>query len=329
MITVLSIDGGGIRGLIPALVLHHLEEKTGCQTADLFDLIAGTSAGGLIALGLTVPEKSSDGDPDPRYSAQEIVDLFRERGGDIFSRSRWRTVTTAVGVREELYPHDDLVDVLTEYFGNQPVGDAVTDAMVSSYDIQNREPFFFMSWRSPDASVPMRRAGRATSAAPTYFEPAKVALGDQVRVLVDGGVFANNPAVSAYAEAEQRFPDEEIRIVSIGTGSSTHPISYDEAQDWGKYHWGLHLFDVIFDGNSDAADYQLRHVIGDRFERFQVPLETANDAMDDASPQNLKGLTQDAERMIELHQEDLAALSDRLDRSSGTSEGGEPNSQSP
>lgn len=310
MINVLSIDGGGIRGLIPALVLRHLEDDTGEPVADLFDLIVGTSAGGLIALGLTVPEGAGD-DSRPRYSAQEILNLFRERGADIFSRSRLDRVTSVV-LQEEKYPHDGLVEVLTDYFGNQPVGDVVTDAMVSAYDIQNREPFFFMSWRSPDETVPMRRAARATTAAPTYFEPAKVALGDRVRVLVDGGLFANNPGVSGYAEAEKRFPEEKIRVVSIGTGSSSRPISYDDARDWGKFGWGLHLFDLVFDGNSDAADYQLRHVLGDRFERFQVSLDAASDALDDASPRNLEGLATDAERLIEVHREELSALSDRL-----------------
>lgn len=310
MINVLSIDGGGIRGLIPALVLRHLEDDTGEPVADLFDLIVGTSAGGLIALGLTVPEDTG-GDSRPRYSAQEILNLFRERGADIFSRSRLDRVTSVV-LQEEKYPHDGLVEVLTDYFGNQPVGDVVTDAMVSAYDIQNREPFFFMSWRSPDETVPMRRAARATTAAPTYFEPAKVALGDRVRVLVDGGLFANNPGVSGYAEAEKRFPEEKIRVVSIGTGSSSRPISYDDARDWGKFGWGLHLFDLVFDGNSDAADYQLRHVLGDRFERFQVSLDAASDALDDASPRNLEGLATDAERLIEVHREELSALSDRL-----------------
>jgi patatin-like phospholipase/acyl hydrolase len=159
----------------------------------------------------------------------------------------------------------------------------------------------------------MRRAARATSAAPTYFEPANVTVGDQQRVLVDGGVFVNNPAVSTYAEAERHCPDETIRVVSIGTGSATEPIGYDEAQEWGKLGWAVETIDIVFDGVSDAADYQLRHVLGDRFERFQVPLGAASDAMDDASPENLEALLQDAERMMETQADALAALCNRLD----------------
>jgi hypothetical protein len=310
MINVLSIDGGGIRGLIPALVLQHIEDETSRPTAELFDLIAGTSTGGILALGVTLPQNGEES--GPRYSAEELADLYRERGSDIFDRSRWQQVTSVFGLADEKYDHSGLETVLDEYFGDQPMGDGLTDVMVSSYDIQAREPYFFMSWRDPDETVPMRRAARATSAAPTYFEPAKVTVGDRQRVLVDGGVFVNNPAVSAYAEAERHYPDETIRLVSIGTGSATEPIGYDESQEWGKVGWAVETIDIVFDGVSDAADYQLRHVLGDQFERFQVPLESANDAMDDASPENLEGLAQDADRMMETQADALSALCNRL-----------------
>jgi patatin-like phospholipase/acyl hydrolase len=315
MIDVLSIDGGGIRGLIPALVLRHIEEQTGRPTADLFDLIAGTSTGGILALGLTIPEEGAaveSEEASPRYSAEALASLYRERGGDIFDRSRWQRVTSVFGLADEKYDHAGLVSVLEEYFGDEPIGQAVTDVMVSAYDIQAREPFFFMNWRAPDDTVPMRRVARATTAAPTYFEPARVSVGSRQRVLVDGGVFANNPAVSAYAEARRQYPDEDIRVVSIGTGTSTEPIPYDEGQEWGKLGWAVETIDIVFDGVSDAADYQLRHILGDRFERFQGPLEAAADAMDDASPENVEALARDAERLMEVRREELAAVVDRL-----------------
>lgn len=312
MVHVLSLDGGGIRGLIPALVLQKIEDETGEPIAALFDLIAGTSTGGILALGLTMPEDGANGDPTPRYSAEKLAALYRERGPDIFDRSGWDKITSGFGLGDEKYPHAGLVEVLQDYFGDEPVGDALTDVMVSSYDIQSREPYFFMSWREPDDVVPMRRAARATSAAPTYFEPAPVSVGDEQRVLVDGGVFVNNPAVSAFAEADRRHPNEEVQVVSVGTGTATSPIEYDDAQEWGKAEWAVNIVDIVFDGVSDAADYQLRHVLGDRFKRFQVPLEEANDEMDDASSENLKRLTEDAERMVEVQEDELMALCDRL-----------------
>lgn len=313
MINVLSIDGGGIRGLIPALVLRHIEEETGRPTVELFDLIAGTSTGGILALGLTLPENGTDGDSaTPRYSAEDLADLYREHGADIFDQPRWREIASVVDLFDEKYDPAGLEGVLKEYFGNRPMGDSLTDVMVSAYDIQARKPYFFKSWQGPDHTVPMRRAGRATSAAPTYFEPAKVAVADRQYVLVDGGVFLNNPAVSAYAEAERRNPDEIIRLVSIGTGSATEPIDYHDSQEWGKLGWAVETIDMVFDGVSDAADYQLRHMLGDRFQRFQVPLEEANDAMDDASRENLEALAADADRLMTTQADALTALCNRL-----------------
>lgn len=312
MINVLSIDGGGIRGLIPALVLQRIEEETGQPTADLFDLIAGTSTGGILALGLTIPEEGAGEEPQSRYSAEDLAALYRERGGDIFDRSRWREIASVIEYFDEKYEHEGLVEVLTEYFDDQPVGASVTDVMVSSYDIQAREPYFFKSWQEPDEFVPMRRAARATSAAPTYFEPATVAVGDQQRVLVDGGVFANNPAVSAYAEAARRHPDETIRVVSIGTGTATEPISYSDSKEWGKFGWAIETIDIVFDGVSDAADYQLDHVLGDRFARFQAPLEAADDAMDEVSSDNLDRLATDAERLMTVREDELMDVCETL-----------------
>jgi len=317
MVDILSLDGGGIRGLIPALVVKKIEDETGRPAAELFDLIAGTSTGGILALGLTLPERPSTGDrvgQVPRYDAETMVELYRERGNDIFDQSFWRRVANVCGLFDTKYSHSGLTSVLTTYFGNEPLGHSVTSAMVSAYDIQAREPYFLMSWRSPDETVPIRRAARATSAAPSYFPPAALTVGNRQRVLVDGGVFANNPAVSAYAEARKHYSGEQIRVVSIGTGSAVEPISYDDAEGWGKLGWATKTMDIVFDGVSDAANYQLRHMVGDRFDRFQIPLEAASDAMDDASPENIQGLIEDAHRLIAVREDDLMEVCNRLTR---------------
>lgn len=316
MKTVLSIDGGGIRGLIPALVLADLESRTERPVADLFDLIAGTSTGGILALGLTIPDGSSgEGAPQSlsRYSARELADLYRTRGPDIFDRSIFRRLTSVGRVADEKYPSDGLKTVLGDYFGDVPLGEVRTDTIISSYDLQNREPFFFKSWQEPDDAVLARRAARATSAAPTFFEPARVQVGDGTRTLIDGGVYVNNPAVSAYAEARRRFPEnEELRVVAIGTGSAEEPIPYEEAKGWGLLEWGVRIYPVAADGVDDAADYQMEQILGDRFTRFQVSLRKASDDMDDASKENLNALEADAETLLRKHEEAISRLANIL-----------------
>ena len=306
---VLSIDGGGIRGLIPALVIEEIEKKTGKPASSLFDLMVGTSTGGILALGLSLARSD---DASPRYSARDLAKLYADRGRDVFPRSFWRGVSTIGGLTEEKYPADGVESVLAEYFGDAPLSEALTHVMVTSYDIQNRVPFFLKSWRADRNAVEMKDAARATSAAPTYFEPALVGVGGSVRALVDGGVFVNNPAMSAFAEARLLFPGEDVYLVSIGTGELIRPISYEESKDWGLAQWAIPILNVVFDGVSDAVDYQLRHVLGDDVVRFQTSLARANDDMDDASARNIDALRAEARRLIRSRRDALDGVCERL-----------------
>lgn len=295
---VLSIDGGGIRGIVPATVLAALEERTGRPVCDLFDLIGGTSTGGLLALALTRP-----GVGGPHWSAAEIVTLYRKEGPRIFTRSLGKRITSVEGLLDERYANGPLREVLARYFGETTVDQALTDVFVTAYDLAARKPKFFKSWRE-DAGVPMAVAAEATAAAPTYFEP--VAVGDAA--LIDGGVFAGNPAMCAYAEAVRLWPAEPITVVSLGTGSQTRPIPLSAARGWGVLEWARPIIDVVFDGSSDAVDYQLEHVLGERYVRLQTRLDGANDDMDDASPANIAALEAVGQRLVE----EQATVLDRL-----------------
>ncbi|MFZ5449783.1 MAG: patatin-like phospholipase family protein [Thermodesulfobacteriota bacterium] len=302
---LLSIDGGGIRGIIPAMILAEIEKRTRKTTASLFDLMAGTSTGGIISLALS----RDGGNGAPKYRALDLVDLYVNRGPEIFYRSFWRGVSSVAGLTEEKYPQGPLEGILKEYFDEVPLSAALTRVLVSSYEIETRNPFFFKSWRDETKPVLMRHAARATSAAPTYFEPALIKVEGQEMALIDGGVFVNNPAMSAYSEARRLFPAEtDFLVVSLGTGQLTRAIPYDDAKDWGKVQWALPLISVVFDGVSDAVDYQLRQILGDRFFRFQTTLDTANDDMDDASPANLSALKAEANRIIKAQKNDIDKL---------------------
>jgi len=170
---------------------------------------------------------------------------------------------------------------------------------VTSYDIERRQTVFFKSWRDRFEQVRALDACRATSAAPTYFEPAPVDLDGDVRTLVDGGVFINSPAVSAYAEAIKLFPGEQFQMLSLGTGELTRTIHKEDADGWGKAGWLLPLLSCMFDGMADAADHQMRLFLGEQYQRLQLTLMGANDDMDDATPENLLKLEGLAHRMME------------------------------
>lgn len=309
MKTILSIDGGGIRGLIPSLVLSHIEEKTEKPISKCFDLIAGTSTGGILALGLC----KDDGNGAPQYSAKDLCKFYESRGKDIFSRSLWRGVSSVSGLTEEVYSHAGLEHSLDEYFGNEPIGASLTKVVITSYDIHNREPLFIKSWRKEFRSVQMKHAARATSAAPTYFEPALITIGGSMRALVDGGVFINSPSISAYAEAKRIFPDEtSFLLVSLGTGELNRPIELSDAKNWGKIGWVAPLISCMLDGVADAADYQLDILLGENYFRFQTTLDTASDDIDDVTNGNIANLKSEANKLLRTHETELNSVCKKL-----------------
>ncbi len=305
-VKVLSIDGGGIRGIIPALVLAEIERLTKQPACELFDLIAGTSAGGIITLGVTAPAKTGG----PAHSAAELAQLFVDRGPEIFSKSLAGEILNPDGVLHEKFSAKGLESTLEEYVGGVALSQALTDVLVTSYDIQSHEPFFFkrsQAQREPARDYPMTVVGRATSAAPTYFEPERAvppvrdAAGPADYALVDGGTFANNPALCAYAEAVLDHPDSDILVVSLGTGRLTETISYETAKHWGLVGWARPLLAVMMDGSSATIDYQLDQLLGGdrRHFRFQTVLNGVSDKLDDVDDSNIEGLQRLAGELIE------------------------------
>ena len=295
---VLSIDGGGIRGIIPAMVVAHIERKMGKPAHELFDLMVGTSTGGILALGLSRPGASRPA----QFSARWVVKLYEEQGANIFEYSLWRKLRTVGGILDEAYSHEVLESILGKYFAGATLGDCKTPTMVTSYDIQNRRTVFLKSWYADHQLVRCCDAARATSAAPTYFEPKPLDTGDVASVLIDGGIFMNSPSVSAYAEARKLFPDEPIAVLSLGTGELTRPIAFGEARTWGSALWVMSLLDCMFDGVSKAADHQMQLFLGERYQRLQTSLESASDDMDDASEENIRNLKRTARELINANE---------------------------
>jgi patatin-like phospholipase/acyl hydrolase len=320
---ILSIDGGGIRGLIPAVVMAELEARTGRRIADLFDLVAGTSTGGLLALGsVKASRELAASARRAYYSAAEMVALYEMEGPRIFYRQPWRMLSTVDGLLDEKYPSENIEAVLSEYFGEARLSESVTDVIVPAYDLETRESIFFKSRKAranANDDCLMWQAARATSAAPSYFEPVQVQAADLSYALVDGGVFANSPAMCAYAEARKHYPQaEDILLVSLGTGNLTRRIPFSDARNWGLAEWVAPLFNILFDGMADAVDYQLIQLLpnhaagGRRYYRFQAHLAGASDAVDDASRTNIRALKLVAEDLIRANSAALDELCQQL-----------------
>lgn len=284
---VLAIDGGGIRGLIPALVLAEIERRSRRPIAGLFDLVAGTSTGAVLACALTRP--------NPMTAAQAAA-LYEREGPQVFDRSLVKTITSLGGLIDERYDARGLVASLRRHLGDIRLAQATTRLAITTYDLQARQALVLRT----DDDMSMVDAAHASSAAPTYFEPVRVGA----RTLIDGGVFAINPAALAYAEAAG-----EIEVLaSLGTGQHTRPLPFDEVKDWGQLEWARPILDVVFDGSADAVDGQLAALVSDRYIRLQTRLDEASDALDDASPENLAALRREAERLIVRRSADIDRL---------------------
>lgn len=332
-IRILSIDGGGIRGILPARLLEELERRAGKPAAELFDLIAGTSTGGIIACGLA-----------RRLPAQQLGDLYARHGGAIFARSAAHELETGGGLWGPKYEAAPLEAMLRLVLGDAWLSEVkAPHLLVPSYCIALPRPidagdgltrktqaaFYFKSWKANGLALdpgdvrdafdfPLWQVARATSAAPTYFPPACIAsMAGEHWAMIDGGVFDNNPAASALASARRLYPEaRRFLVLSLGTGARQESIDAGEASHWGLAEWAPRIVDVCMDGQSDAARYHAAQDPVATQIRFQLPVGDGPDApaaaMDDAAPDNIVRLEALARGMIAGGATQLDALLEEL-----------------
>ncbi len=311
-INVLSIDGGGIRGIIPATILAAIEKCLAKQLYEVFDLIAGTSTGGIIALGIGTTANN-----DKPYRPADLVGLYVENGPKIFRKDLLTPFKSLFGPK---YAPDALDDVLHTFFGETELDSALTPLLISSYDLQSQLPFFFKSHRiagDPTYNWKAREAARATSAAPTFFPPFHLQGHGQDYALVDGGIFVNNPGVAAYAEARRVYPDaDKFVVVSVGTGDREDKIVYEQAKGWGLLGWAKQIVPVMMDSVSEAVDYELESVFGTADARchfrLQPSLTIAANQMDDTTPENLQNLTLQADDYLRENAKTIQTICETL-----------------
>ena len=278
---ILSIDGGGIRGVYPAAFLAGLERRYlgGESVARHFDLIAGTSTGGILAVGLGAG-----------ITATELRDLYVHRGCEIFPpigpkalEGILRWFWSACQVFKYRYDRKALKGILQETLGDRKFGEARTRLCIPSFDGRYGEVYIFKTPHHPDfrkdARESMTKVAEATSAAPTFFRP----LEDGGYTFVDGGVWANNPVMIGLVDALTCFTvkADQVRILSLGCGDDPYIVDRRKIVGGGIWAWR----DVIFAAmrlQSQNAVGQAGLLIGaDRIVRIDVPTTDAKIEMDD------------------------------------------------
>jgi predicted acylesterase/phospholipase RssA len=339
-VRALAIEGGGVRGIIPGRLLVALETLAERRISDMFDVIVGTSAGGMMALGLTCP----DDDGMPRYAADHVAEIYQSRGQEIFPPATFSIPRTLQEARELLntpsqrvamfgfnpevgnarYSPAGIEQAFLEYFGDVRLSDALTDTVVAAYDFQTKSPVLFSSREArddPNRDAYMRDVARATSAAPTYLPPARLDwAGQEDMVLVDGGIFAKNPSMIAYVEAvtrarERGLEPDDITLVFVGTGrpERTEPVVYKEFIGRSWIRLAEDLFRAAEDGQSALQDQMVGRLAGAHYWPFQTTLGGgASYLMDDVSPVNVSALTALGDKLVGERLDDLKRLATAL-----------------
>lgn len=332
---ILSIDGGGIRGIIPGQILVVLEEKLkqitnnqNAKIADFFDMIAGTSTGGILTCLYLCPDEKEP--TRPKYSAKDSVDIYLNRSNQIFSIPFIKRFQSVWGIADEKYPSAPIEALIREYVKDVKLSELVKPSLITAYDIQARKATFFTQHdarKTPNLDFYVRDVARATSAAPTFFEAARItSLAHKSYPLIDGGVFANNPALCAYAEArtklERNFKPEQssrknpiakdMLILSLGTGDIKEPYEYESVKDWGKIQWVTPILSIIMTGVAETVDYQLQQMFeaAQKPEQYlrinpRIPKDSPMAEMDNVESENLKNLRKLANKTAAEHSEKL------------------------
>lgn len=350
-IRILCIDGGGIRGIIPAVILNHLEKtlekkarkkfnnRKSYHLSDFFDFIAGTSTGGILTALYLLPNTRKR----PKFNGDQVVDFYLKHGDKIFENSIFSSIWKLGGLSDEKYNAKQLEKLLEENAGNTKISQLLKPSLITSYDFENRRAVLFTSHNAviDSRNFFVKDIARATSAAPTYFEPAKIkTLNDIPYTLIDGGLFANNPTLCAYSEVKKIAFSEvlddkdkidnpsakDMVIVSIGTGDILKPYKYKDLKDAGALSWIKPIIDILMSSNAETTSYHIGKIFKEieeeneragkncyqQYFRLDPDLYDASPDMDNAKPENIQKLKEAGLRFVNNNYSLLEDISDVL-----------------
>lgn len=254
MYKILSIEGGGIKGIVPASLLANIEETTNKKIVDYFDLIVGTSTGGILALALGLG-----------FSAREILSLYIDNGNKIFKKQPF--FKSLFGFLGPVYDSLALQNLLTEKFKGKLLGQSKVRLVIPSFDIVKNTVCIFKTSHHPrlqmDYTMPAEDVALSTAAAPYFFPPYKTVEG---RFLVDGGMFANNPTLVGIVEGLSllEWPKEKIKVLSLGCSEETPEYSKLAGKKSGLLHWRRGLIDLAFNSQSSYSLGAAKLLLDDR-----------------------------------------------------------------
>lgn len=285
---VLSLDGGGIRGVVTLVWLAELEKQLDNPLHTYFDLIIGTSTGAIIGCGL------SSG-----YDASTMLDMYIENGKYIFDGGKnrlWNKICRffSDGLSSPSYSGEGLRLVMDKVFGKKTLKDLNKPTMVTSYNLRTGKPLIFKSFNNDHENLSIAQVCKASASAPTFFPAEIMKINGEECPILDGGVVSNNPSLCGLAEAFRLYGTncDNLLLSSFGTGEAIREVSTEESQEWGKLEWAIPIIDVLFDGSSAVSDYICNKVLSkENYYRFQTEIGDDNMSdMDNCDQENMNNL---------------------------------------
>ena len=323
---ILSIDGGGIKGIVPAVVLLHLEKllkqlskNQNSRIHDYFDLFSGASTGAIIIAGLLSPDKNNR----PKYSPEEILDLYLENGHIIFNSSFFQEVKSVSGIVNVKYDPEGLESVFEKYFGKSELKDLLKPSLIPVYDLSRGKNYFFRQQKaltSPRHNFYVKDLLRGATSALSYFPPAQISTVNdrEHRCFIDGGVFANNPALSAYAEFRYHNSNlhaKDTMMLSLGTGRKTTNLDCEVTANWGAAEWLYQGSYLTSNAVASASDYQLNAVYDNKPNYLRLDAsfdDEQSSSMDNTDKEYLDYLISLGESIVKDKQSEINSFAEEL-----------------
>jgi patatin-like phospholipase/acyl hydrolase len=321
---ILSLDGGGVRGIMSAQILLRIENilKTEfgseIKIGDYFDIVAGTSTGGIITSIILLKNDKNE----LIYSAKDVVDLYYNNNNKIFKKTFLHKIKTFFGFFGSQFKEDGIENVLQTYFKDIQLKELKKPSLICSYDTNNRKCVIFKQHLAEidDAhNFYLKDVVRATTAAPLYFKPAKIKsiTGDEYS-LIDGGIYANNPAMCALVEVNKIFEKEngrkynirDIKILSLGTGEYNKRYVWDKIKKWGLVNWIIPFIDMTSSSTNEVTDYQLSKLYEynncpENYLRIDVNLSKKERLLDNTDINNINNLINIGNNVFEINKETI------------------------
>lgn len=311
-VQLLSVDGGGVRCIIPLRILKEITKRTGLAVHELFDGFAGTSAGAFLLNTLLLPGDNKGA----KFTPEELWKRLDTDLPIIFNETFCEEVEGGFGLFKSKYSPAPLKKSVFDLVDEALFKDQIGEILVPSFDMRTYEPIFFTRQEARNdknkSAMKVYDVILATTAAPTYFPPHEMNINGITCSCVDGGVVANNPSAFCYAQTKKLgYKKRNILLVSIGAGLPNYSLEFNKATSSGLIRWLPNIENVFFSGSEKASNVLTKNLLQNHY-RINVPIKASHDGLDDASKKNLHYLKKVSKKWIKQNNEYLDDLCKKL-----------------